>query len=147
MHLQTWAELALIFFVLIFGLVTMLLLGALTFALIKMQRQVEKITEKIDPIIAKTSDTLDSVQRVTATVGEKADSILSRGEKMTENVSSNVERTASVVRSAVTTPLINLSSILTGVTKGFSVWGRSATGGTNNGKSNVYANTTVNTEE
>lgn len=147
MHLQTGAEIALIFFVVIFGLVTVGLLGALAFALIKIQQQVEKLTNKIDPIIGKASDTLDTVQRITMTVGEKADNILSRSETLTENVSSNVEKTASVVRTAVTTPLINLSSILTGVTKGFSVWGRSATGADHNGRSHVYNNTTGNTEE
>ena len=54
---------------------------------------------------------------------------MARGEVLTENVSHNVEKTATAVQSAVTTPLINLSSLIAGVSKGFNVWGRSATHG------------------
>jgi predicted PurR-regulated permease PerM len=126
MLLERGAEIALIVFVFIFGATTAGLLFGLVFALKKMEQQVDKLTQKIDPVILKASHTLDSVQRVTVTVGEKADQILTRGEALTETVSQNVEKTASVVQTTVTTPLINLSSLITGVSKGFSVWSHAA---------------------
>jgi hypothetical protein len=54
-------------------------------------------------------------------VGEKADQILSRGVELTDNVSGNVEKTANVVHQTVTTPLIKLSSVIAGVSRGLSV--------------------------
>ncbi len=127
MHLTDAASWVLVVFGAIFSLTTVALLGILAFALTKVQQQLTKLTDKVDPVIAKASDTLDTVNRVTSNVGEKADTILTRGEALTENVSQNVERTASVVQTTVTTPLINLSSLLAGVTKGFSVWSQAAT--------------------
>lgn len=127
MHLNDAASWVLVVFGAIFALMAVGLLGVLAFAMTKIQQQLTKLTDKLEPVVIKASDTLDTVHRVTVTVGEKADHILTRGEVMTENVSHNVEKTAVAVQSAVTTPLINLSSLITGVSKGFSVWGRAAT--------------------
>ena len=140
--LSTWASVALFAFVIIFALIAVALLAALAIALRKISEQVEKLTEMAEPAIAKASNTLDTVQRVTMTVGEKADAILSRSETMTDNVSDRVERTASVVQHAVTTPLVNLSSWLAGVSKGFSVYG-----GTVSGKQNGHARSTDTSKE
>ncbi len=122
MHLNDAASWVLVVFGAIFALTTVGLLGALAFALSKLQQQITKLTDKVDPVIAKASSTLDSVQRVTVMVGDKADQILTRGEALTEDVSQKVENTASVVQNAVTTPLINLSSLIAGVSRGFSTW-------------------------
>ena len=129
MHVVTtngWAMGSLFVFVALFALITVGLLGALVFALMKLQKQVDTLTGELDPVIGKASDTLDTVQRVTQNVGEKADTILTRGEALTENVSSKVENTAGMVQKTVTTPLIGLSSLIAGVSKGFSVYARSA---------------------
>ncbi len=117
------ASFALVFFVVLFALITVGLFAALAIAITKMQQQVTKLTDKLEPVIVKASATLDTVQRVTANVGEKADTILTRGEALTESLSVKVENTADVVQETVTTPLINLSSLLAGLSKGFSVWG------------------------
>jgi predicted PurR-regulated permease PerM len=129
MHLSGFASISLFIFVAIFAIVTVILLGILAFAITKIQQQLTKLTDKVEPVIIKASDTLDTVNRVTVNVGEKADHILTRGEALTDSVSENVEKTATVVQSTVTTPLINLSSLISGVSKGVSVWGRSTTNG------------------
>jgi predicted PurR-regulated permease PerM len=117
------AIVGLYFFVAIFALITVVLLGVLAFAMIKINKQLDKFTTMAEPLVIKATDAIETVQRVSMNVGEKADQILSRGETLTDNVSSNVERTASVIQRVVTTPLINLSSLISGVTKGFSVYG------------------------
>lgn len=125
MHIQfgPFASFCLVFFVTIFAVTTVALFAVLAIAVTKMQQQVAKLTDKLEPIIAKASVTMDTVQRITANVGEKADVILTRGEALTENLSHKVENTADVVQETVTTPLINLSSLLAGISRGFSVWG------------------------
>jgi predicted PurR-regulated permease PerM len=128
--------------VIIFAVIAVALLAGVAIALRKISDQVEKLTTMAEPAIAKASNTLDTVQRVTMTVGEKADAILTRSETMTDNVSDRVERTASVVQQAVTTPLVNLSSWIAGVSKGFSVYG-----GTVSGKRNGNAETTDTSKE
>ena len=122
MHLQTWADISLIFFGGLFSIIAVVLLGVMAFALTKLVKLLDTITNKLDPVIVKATDTIETVQRVTTNVGEKADQILTRGETLTDSVSDRVEKTAEVVQQAVTGPLINLSSLITGVSKGFEAY-------------------------
>ncbi|MGI4787263.1 MAG: hypothetical protein ACRYFS_00285 [Janthinobacterium lividum] len=125
MHLQTWAEISLLIFGGLFSLITVGLLGAIAFALRKMVTLLDTATNKLDPMIVKATDAIETVQRVTNNVGAKADQLLVKGEALTDDVSDRVEKTAGVVQSAVIGPLINLSSIINGVSKGFAVYSRS----------------------
>ena len=129
MHLQTWAEISLLIFGGLFSIITVALFGVMAFALTKLVSLLDTVTNKLDPVIVKATDTIDTVNRVTMNVGEKADSILTKSEALTDNVAGRVEKTAGVVQNAVTTPLINLSSVITGVTKGLSVYTNSTAGG------------------
>jgi len=111
-------------------LIVVVLLAVVAISLLKLNQKLEKITDMAEPVVNKASDTLDNVQRVTANVGEKADQILTRGVALTESVSGNVEKTATVVHQTVTTPLIKLSSVIAGVSKSVSVYtGRSQSNG------------------
>lgn len=129
MHLETWADISLVVFGGIFSLISITLLGAIAFALTKLVKTLDNLVAKIDPVLNKATDTIETVQRVTNNVGEKADQILTKGEALTDNVSGRVGKTADVVQKSVTGPLINLSSIITGVSKGFSVYTHSSTNG------------------
>lgn len=131
--LGTVANISVCIFVVIFSLIAVGALVAVAIALNKLQQQVDKLTTKVEPVIAKASTTLDTVQRVTVSVGEKADTILTRGETLTDNVSQKIESTANVVENTVTKPLINLSSLIAGVSKGVSVYSH---GGANGNSSN-----------
>ena len=120
------ATAALWIFVGLFALITVALIGAIAFALTKLVKLLETVVNKLDPIVAKATDTIETVQRVTTNVGEKADQILTKGEALTDDVSGRVEKTAGVVQHAVTEPLINLSSLITGISKGFAVYTHSS---------------------
>lgn len=122
------ATTSLFIFVGLFALITVGLLGAMAFALNKLVKLLDTVVNKIDPVIAKATDTIETVQRVTTNVGEKADQILTKGEALTDNVTDRVEKTADVVQKSVTGPLISLSSLITGVSKGFSVYTHSSNG-------------------
>jgi len=128
MHLQTWADFCLVFFGGFFAITTVGLIGVIAFALSKLVKTLDNLVNKIDPVISKATDTIETVQRVTTNVGEKADQILTKGEALTDNVSDKVEKTAGVVQRSVTGPLINLSSLITGISKGVSVYTHSSTG-------------------
>jgi flagellar basal body-associated protein FliL len=131
MHvLQAWT-LLIITIILVLGTVFCVgFMAAIAIALSKLNQKLEKLTNVVEPVAVKASDTLDDIQRVTMNVGEKADHILSRGVELTDNVSGNVEKTAAVVHQTVTTPLIKLSSVVAGVSKGLSVYtGRSRSNG------------------
>ncbi len=128
MHLETWAEISLLIFGGIFSLVTVGLLGAIAFAVSKLVSLLDKVTREMEPVILKTTNAIDTVQRVTTNIGAKADQVLVKGEALTDDVSGRVEKTAGVVQSAVITPLINVSSIISGISKGFQVYTHPETG-------------------
>ena len=127
--MQTWADIALFFFVFLFSVIAVGAFVAIAFAIKKIEQQIEKLTNMAEPVIAKATNTLDTVQRITVNVGEKADSILTKGEALTDTMSEKVEQTTNIVQETVTTPLINLSSLITGVSTGLAVWSRVATNG------------------
>lgn len=122
------ATTSLFIFVGLFALITVGLLGAMAFALNKLVKLLDTVVGKIDPVIAKATDTIETVQRVTTNVGEKADHILTKGEALTDDVTHRVEKTASTVQKSVTEPLIKISSLITGVSKGISVYTGSSNG-------------------
>lgn len=115
-------QIALFVFVGIFAVTTVALMGVMAFALSKLVKLLDTLADKLDPVVAKATDTIETVQRITANVGEKADAILSKGETITDNVAVKVEETAEVVQKSVTGPLITASSIIAGISKGFSVY-------------------------
>ena len=64
---------SLFIFVGLFALITVGLLGAMAFALMKLVKTLDTVVGKIDPVLAKATDTIETIQRVTTNVGEKAD--------------------------------------------------------------------------
>ena len=105
-------------FAVIFALLTVGLLEVIAFGLKSLEAKVDTALEEVKPVLSKTTETLDVVQRVTSNIGDRADAILERSETATENVAQKVEATASVVQKAVSTPLINISSLIGGLTEG-----------------------------
>lgn len=126
-EVNTWVFALLWIVVTIGTLIVVGLFAAIAIALRKVEQQVEKVTRMAEPLVAKVSNTLDTVQRITENVGEKADTILTKGEALTDDLAVKVEKTSTVVQKSVASPLINLSSLITGLSAGLSVWGRSAT--------------------
>jgi hypothetical protein len=126
MHLQTWADIFLVFFVVLFAFTTVVLFGIIAFTLRKVEQQVEKVTNMAEPLVAKASNTLDTVQRITANAGEKVDTILTKGETLTDDLVVKVDQTSTVVQKSVVSPLIQLSSLISGLSAGFSTWSHAA---------------------
>ena len=124
--MTTAATTALFIFVGLFAIVTVAFIGLIAIALTKLVKQVDTLADKLDPILGKATDTIETVQRVTTNVGEKADQILTKGETLTDSLSVKTERTANVVQKSVTGPLISISSLITGISKGFSVYTHSS---------------------
>jgi hypothetical protein len=140
MHFDTGAEIALyivLAFVLIFALVTVVLIFGLVFALKKLNELIETGLQKVSPVIDKTSAVLDTVNDVTTNVGAHADTILTHGEQISATLAKQVDATASVVSKTVTSPLVNMSSVLAGISKGLGVFGKKSQSG-KNGSSSTY---------
>ena len=122
MEFSTAAQVALyivLFFILILSIGTIGLLAGIVFGLKKLNQTLDRALDKAQPVINKTTDVLDTVQRVTMNVGEKADAIMVKGEALADNLAQRVEETAEVVEKTVTSPLIGFSSVLAGVSRGF----------------------------
>ena len=124
------------FFMILLAIVTVGLLAGLVFGLKKLNVTLDRALDKAQPVIDKTTGVLDTVQRVTMNIGEKADHIMVKGEEIADNVAQRVETTAGVVEKTVTSPLIGFSSVLAGVSRGFQTFSKNYQNGnsTRNGK-------------
>jgi uncharacterized protein YoxC len=121
MTISTAAVVALyivLFFVLLFAIIAVGCLGAIAFALLQIRRVAEQALDKADPLVMRVNETLITAQRIAMNVGEQSDTILTRGERITEDLAQKIEATSTVVEKSVTSPLINLSSLIAGVSKG-----------------------------
>jgi len=129
MALNGAASVAVIIFVFLFGLITVTLLGVVAYSLLKMQQQVDRLTTLAEPLANKASTTLDEVQRVTVSVGDRADTILERSEHLTDHVATKIEQTSTIIQSSVTSPLIKVSSLVNGIIAALSSYQRSSATG------------------
>jgi predicted PurR-regulated permease PerM len=129
MALNGAASIAVIIFVFLFGLITVTLLGVVAYSLLKMQQQVDRLTTLAEPLSNKASTTLDEVQRVTVSVGDRADTILERSEHLTDHVATKIEQTSTIIQSSVTSPLIKVSSLVNGIIAALSSYQRSSATG------------------
>ena len=87
MHLETWAEISLLIFGGLFSLVTVAFLGVIALAVSKLVGLLDKVTREMEPVILKTTNAIDTVQRVTTNIGVRADQVLVKGEALTDDVS------------------------------------------------------------
>ena len=127
MEFSTAAQVALyifLFFVAIVSFTFIALLAGIVLGLKKLNQTLDRALDKAQPVINKTTDVLDTVQRVTMNLGEKADAIMVKGEALTDNIAHRVEETAVIVEKTVTSPLIGFSSVLAGVSRGFQTFSK-----------------------
>jgi hypothetical protein len=125
MELNTAAQIALyvvLAFSLVFALIAVGLIFAIAFGLIKLNQLIEQGLIQVTPIVDKTTVILESVHDVTKTVGTHADTILSNGVQISETIAKQVDATSSVVSKTVTSPLVNIVSMMSEATKGFGVF-------------------------
>jgi predicted PurR-regulated permease PerM len=122
MELNTAAQVALyvvLAFSLIFALIAVGLIFGIGFALSKLNQLIEQGLIKVNPIIDKTAEVLDTVHDVTKNVGTHADTILTNSAQISENIAKQVDSASSVVSKTVTSPLVTAASVMAGATKGF----------------------------
>ena len=109
---------------LVFGLVISVLLGAVCFALIKLNARLEEFARRLDPLLQKADEVLTITTETVEMVGSRAETLLAQSEATVETVHEKVDRTASTVSHVVNAPIIRANSLLAGVTQGFSTFAR-----------------------
>jgi hypothetical protein len=124
-------------FVAVFAITTVALLAGLVFGLNKLNEKLDDTIDAVRPLIAKSADVLETVEKVTVNVGERADAILSHAEETAVSVARTVDRTSSVVEQAVTGPLIGAASVFAGVSRGLRAFNHRSRNGNANNHSDV----------
>lgn len=100
------------------GLILIVLMGGILYALIRLNRLLEENQAKIEPVIAKVDSLLVQVTELTETFGGKTEAILGESEATVEVIHDRVERTAEVVQKTVTKPVVGVNALVAGVASG-----------------------------
>lgn len=100
------------------------LLGAICFALLKLNARLDDFSHRLDPLLQKADDALTITTETVEMLGSRAESVLSQSEAAVETVHEKVDRTAIAVQQVVNTPIIKANSIVAGVSRGFSTFAR-----------------------
>lgn len=104
----------------------MIIAVALTFGVaavaIVIRNSVARLLKAADPAIKRAEATLDTVGGIANTVKTRTDEISHTVEDTLDDVSHKVKKTTSVIEDAVTPPLIDVASMLAGMSRGLQVW-------------------------
>lgn len=114
----------LVAFYLLASLALLILIGAVAYALFKLNALLEEYRRKIDPLLAKADAVLTVTNDKVNTLGEKAEDLLSQGEAVAETVHERVDRTTLAVQRTVNAPLIGVNSVAAGVTRAWATFSR-----------------------
>ena len=110
-------------FVGIIAFSNLLLLVAIAMLAFALKGLVEK---SVVPAVSEVKSTIHNVNTLVDKVEDKAERIMIIGEETARTVSSKVVATTDLVQETVTSPLINASSILTGVLRAVETWRRAS---------------------
>lgn len=97
----------------------LLLLGGVAFLAMTVKKLVER---QVMPAVSEVKSTIANVNKLVDRVEGKAEEIMDIGENTARQVSSRVVQTTDMLQDTVTTPLINISSIIAGITRAVEVW-------------------------
>jgi uncharacterized protein YoxC len=97
-------------------------------------RVVSQISKRAQPTLDEARRTIANVNQVAANVGSRVEGIASTGDTMVRDVTRKVENTTTLLQETISKPLIEISSITAGISKGISVWSRLAKAKGGNGR-------------
>lgn len=111
---MTW----LIVFVGIIAFSNLVLLGGLAYLAVMVKKLLDN---QVQPILSEAKSTVRNVNTLVDKVENKTERILEISEDTARKVSGRVVATTDVMQETITTPLINLTSIIAGINKALSV--------------------------
>lgn len=124
MYLNGWAATALVIGYIGFALITAAALAGIAYALTKLNARLEELIGKADPLLAKTDQILTVTNEKVASLGDRAEGILTQGEETAESVHHKVDKTATAVQRTIHAPIIGLNSLAAGVSRGVETFGK-----------------------
>jgi hypothetical protein len=104
------------------SIIALVMTFGLVAAVITMKKLVNKLIAVADPAMKRAEATINTVGGIAETVRFRTDEITHTVEETVEDVSRKVRSTTTVIEDAVTPPLINVASVLAGVSRGLQVW-------------------------
>ena len=93
-------------------------IGGIAIALWMLNRKVDQITEQLTPLINRATDTVASVEKITADLHVKLDHVMDTVEDTVKTVSQRVDTTTAIAEETISQPLIGAASVMAGLSRG-----------------------------
>jgi hypothetical protein len=106
----------------------------LTAAVVIIRKSINRLIEAANPAIKKAEATLTAVEDIADSVRSRTYEIGQTVEDTVDDVSRKVKSTTSVLEDSVRPPLVNMASVLAGLSKGLQVWSERKKGGNSHGE-------------
>ncbi|MBI2843841.1 MAG: hypothetical protein HYX78_10615 [Armatimonadetes bacterium] len=95
--------------------------AALTVLALRIRKSVVTITNRTQPLISQATDTVKVANDAVNTVKARTDEIMTTAEDTVQDVSRRVKTMSNIVQESISPPIINVASVVTGVSKGLEV--------------------------
>jgi len=89
---------------------------------VKVKRFVAHVSKQVDSVATKVTTTADHVTTTVNTLADRAQRIGETVETMVRRVAHKVDVTTDVLRDAIAGPVINVSSVATGIRRAIETW-------------------------
>ncbi|MHB0912960.1 MAG: hypothetical protein ACYC2Y_05900 [Armatimonadota bacterium] len=103
----------------IIALANLLLLAGLAFLAFAVKKLID---QAVMPAVKEAKETVENLNEMVERVEQKAERIMDIGEETARRVGNRVVATSDVVQETVASPLINISSFITGIQRGIETW-------------------------
>lgn len=103
-------------------LINTLFLAGIAGALWFLNAKLNQLLAKAQPLVDRTAETLQNVERMTVKLNDRVNQILDRTGEVVEDVSQKVETTTSIAEETISQPLISAASLMAGISRGLSAY-------------------------
>lgn len=114
--------------------ITVAILGtaiALLIVALAAKKSINKLTSRAQPLISQATETVKTANSIANTVKARTEGIIGKAEDTVDDVSRRIKTTTNIIQESISPPMINIASLVTGVSRGLEVLGQSRRRGGN----------------
>lgn len=103
-------------------LINTLFIAGIAGLLFVLNRKLNELAGKVEPLVARATETLGRVERITGEVQTRTEAVLQQTATLVEKVSRKVDTTTAIAEETISQPLIGAASVMAGISRGLQTY-------------------------
>jgi len=103
-------------------LINTLFIAGIAGLLFVLNRKLDELAGKVEPLVARATETLGRVERITGEVQTRTEAVLQQTATLVEKVSRKIDTTTAIAEETISQPLIGAASVMAGISRGLQTY-------------------------